>query len=109
MSRLCGYSSSHKNEFRRLSRRLLKEVADLTALGSADLRSNEGGIAVCGEATLHADTMYVQMFGIDLGILHRTYKHCKDYSGGYDNWFSWSCLQQFGAQGLAAREWARKC
>jgi hypothetical protein len=101
-SRDCGYNESEKNEFRRLSRKLLKEVADLTQLGGADLRWNEGGIAVSGEATLHADRVYIQVSGIDLGILVCTCNGRKDYTSGRNTWFSWPRLMEHGAAGLAS-------
>lgn len=100
---LCGYNADKKNEFRRLSRKMLKELASLTQLGGADLRWNEGGIAVSGEATLHADNIYIQVSGTDMGILYRSCKSRKDYSGGRNCWYSWTRLVQFGVEGFAAQ------
>jgi hypothetical protein len=101
VSRECSYNATAKNEFRRLSRKLLKEVAELTQLGTADLRYNEGGIAVSGEATLHTDLVYIQVSSIDLGILVRVCKGRKDYHGGPNQWYAWSRVVEYGAQGLA--------
>lgn len=103
VSTLCGYNVDHKKEFRRLSRKMLKELADLTQLGSADLRWNEGGIAVSGEATLHADNIYIQVSGTDMGILYRSCKSRKDYTGGRNCWYPWTRLVQFGVKGFAAQ------
>lgn len=79
------YDSVHKAEFKRLSRKLLREVAkqlDLTK-ETYDIRWNEGGIAVSGDATLHHDKFYV-MFNLDLcdWVLVRTCNGRKDYTGG---------------------------
>lgn len=61
-----------------------------TALGfdrkDYDIRSNEGGIAVSGEITLHTPTLYVQIsqragHGDSLSFLIRGCKSRKDYTG----------------------------
>ena len=66
---------------------LLKFIAYEMGLKTSDydLRSNKGGIAVCGEITLHTDSLYVQisqssMQGLD--ILYRSCDGRKDYTGG---------------------------
>jgi hypothetical protein len=52
-----------------------------------DLRFNPGGIAVWGEVTLHTDTVYIQASkGHDMGVLVRTCKGRKDYTGGRNNY-----------------------
>ncbi len=53
---------------------------------SYDIRSNEGGIAVSGEITLHTDTLYVQISqwaadARNLSFLIRGCKSRKDYTG----------------------------
>jgi antirestriction protein ArdC len=54
-----------------------------------DLRSNIGGIAVSGEVTLHSDNLYVQVsqgaMGNDSGIMYRTCRGRRDYSGGQNH------------------------
>jgi hypothetical protein len=54
-----------------------------------NLRSNQGGIAVSGEITLHADHLYVQACqpatGHDSGVMFRTCEGRKDYVGGRNN------------------------
>jgi hypothetical protein len=60
-----------------LRRQLLALAAALGfGAGDYDLRSNEAGIAVSGEITLHADRLYVQASqpatGSDTGILFRS-------------------------------------
>ena len=51
-----------------------------------DLRSNQGGVAVSGEITLHHDRVYIQVCqpatGADSGILIRTCDGRRDYEGG---------------------------
>src|SRR3546814_14054234 len=59
------------------------------APASFDLRSNQGGIAVSGEITLHHEHVYVQVCqpatGADSGILIRSCKGRRDYTGGPNN------------------------
>src|SRR5712672_2649532 len=81
-------------------RRRLKQLAAALCLPpqSYDLRSNAGGIAVSGEATLHADHLYVQACqpatGQDTGILFRTCQDRKDYHGGPNNFASIELLNR---------------
>jgi hypothetical protein len=96
-----------KRAFHNHARRRLKQLADALGLvpGSFDLRSNPGGIAVSGEATLHADHLYVQACqpatGHDTGILFRTCQGRKDYHGGPNNFASLDLLNR--PQDLARR------
>jgi hypothetical protein len=89
-----------KRAFHSLARRQLKQLADALGLapGSYDLRSNHGGIAVSGEATLHADRLYVQAsqsaMGHDSGILYRTCQGRKDYYSGPNNFASLDLLNR---------------
>ena len=55
--------AERKVAFHRDGRRFLRALASelWLARGSFDVRSNEGGIAVSGEVTLHSDTLYVQL------------------------------------------------
>lgn len=95
--RVC-YDSDAKRLFHSRARRQLRQLA--TALGLApgayDLRSNQGGIAVSGEVTLHTDHLYVQACqpatGHDSGILFRTCDGRKDYTGGRNNFASLDLL-----------------
>ena len=63
-----------------------------------DLRSNEAGIAVSGEITLHADRLYVQVsqssMGSDSGILFRSCDGRRDYVGGVNNFAPLDLLHQ---------------
>jgi hypothetical protein len=95
-----AYDGEAKRAFHNHARRQLKQLA--AALGlppqSYDLRSNAGGIAVSGEATLHADHLYVQAsqppIGQDTGILFRTCQGRKDYHGGPNNFASLDLLNR---------------
>ena len=102
-----AYDGDAKRAFHNHARRRLKRLADVLGLapGSFDLRSNLGGIAVSGEATLHADHLYVQASqpatGHDTGILFRTCQGRKDYHGGPNNFASLDLLNR--PQDLARR------
>lgn len=70
---------------------LRRLAADLgLAAGTFDIRSNQGGIAVSGEVTLHGEAIYVQIsewYSAKGGasVLYRSCKGRKDYSGGQNN------------------------
>lgn len=102
----CTYHEANKKEFKRLSQKLLRALA--TELGlertDRDIRYNPGGIAVSGDSTLHADHLYVtfNVDGFGLGVLVRTCKHRKDYTGGPNRWFSFERLKSTGVPGLTA-------
>jgi hypothetical protein len=57
-----AYDAKAKRLFHRHARAQLLKLAEALGLqpGEYDLRSNEAGIAVSGEITLHADRLYVQ-------------------------------------------------
>ena len=88
-----GYSSAaaaRKEKFHSLARRQLRKLAN--ALGHSskdyDLRTNKAGIAVCGETTLHTDTLYVQISaGLSgLGeIMFRAVDGRQDYHGKHNH------------------------
>jgi hypothetical protein len=93
----CAYDDTQKRAFHSTRRRRLKALAAALAFepGSFDLRSNLGGIAVSGEVTLHHNGIYVQICqpatGWDSGILIRTCKGRKDYTGSRNHFapLSW--------------------
>lgn len=93
-----AYDDERKLQFHRIARRQLSLLAKALALpvGSYDLRSNKAGIAVSGEITLHGEHIYVQASqpfgGFDTGILIRTCKGRKDYTGGPNNFASLDLL-----------------
>src|ERR1700732_5083741 len=84
----CAYDPEVKQRFHTAARARLRRLATTLGfpLGSFDLCSNLGGIAVSGEITLHHDDVYVQVcqpaIGADSGILIRTCQGRRDYTGG---------------------------
>ncbi len=95
-----SYDPEAKRLFHVHARRQLIELA--AALGFADgdfdLRSNEAGIAVSGEVTLHHHRLYVQVsqsaMGPDAGILFRSCRDRRDYVGGVNNFASLDLLHR---------------
>jgi len=95
-----SYDPDAKRLFHSHAHRRLLELA--AALGLApdeyDLRRNEGGIAVSGEATMHADRLYVQVSqpatGSATGILFRSCEGRRDYVGGVNNFASLDLLHR---------------
>jgi hypothetical protein len=114
----CAYDDGQKRRFHAEAKKRLKELARQLRLppGAYDVRSNNGGIAVSGEVTLHHDALYVQISqpatGTDSGILIHTCKGRKDYTGGPNNFAPLSTLDNIEAlagycQRVLDREGAR--
>jgi hypothetical protein len=88
----CSYNEPNKEEFKRLSMKLLREVNKLGNF-NAEIRFNKGGIAVSGDAILHSDHVYLHFtadhgFGsLAYNLYYRSCKGKKDYTGGRNNWF----------------------
>lgn len=84
------YDNDAKAKFHRAAKKQLQALGDALALDRCnyDLRTNKGGIAVSGEITLHHDTIYIQVAQSCMGggILFRTCKGRKEYTGGHNNW-----------------------
>ena len=101
----CAYNEPQKHLFHREARKRLKALAEALSLPreAYDIRSNKGGVAVSGEITLHTDDLYVQVCqpatGADSGILIRTCKGRKDFTGGPNNFAPLSYLNELA--GLA--------
>jgi hypothetical protein len=95
-----AYDADAKRLFHIKARRQLLELAEALGFQPADydLRSNQGGIAVSGEVTLHADRLYVQAtqsaMGFDTGILFRSCDGRRDYVGGRNNFASLDLLHR---------------
>jgi hypothetical protein len=95
-----AYDANAKRLFHRRARRRLLDLAAALDLqpDDYDLRSNQGGIAVSGEVTLHADHLYVQVSqpatGSDTGILFRNCEGRRDYTGGRNNFASLDLLHR---------------
>jgi hypothetical protein len=103
----CAYQPDQKRRFHATARARLRKLAaalDFTP-DTFDLRSNEAGIAVSGEITLHHDCVYVQVsqpaMGFDSGILMRTVEGRRDYTGGRNHFAPLSLLDEIPA--LAGR------
>lgn len=72
------------------ARRLLKLIGNL--LGEeARISTNMGGPAVYGESIYHSNKLYIQLG--ESGVLYRTVKHDRDYTGGPNRWIKYSYLQ----------------
>ena len=95
-----AYDPDAKRLFHSQERRRLLELAAALSLdaGAYDLRSNQGGIAVSGEVTLHSDRLYVQVSQpatrADTGILFRSCEGRRDYVGGRNNFASLDLLHR---------------
>ncbi|MHA6645770.1 hypothetical protein [Mesorhizobium sp. A623] len=105
----CAYDDAQKRRFHSTARSRLKLLATELRLpsGSFDIRSNKGGIAVSGEVTLHHDRVYIQVgqFGLSSGhgILIRTCKGRKDYTGGPNHFVALTMLDDVPALAAAVR------
>ena len=103
----CSYEPDRKRRFHTVTRARLRRLAAELGLSPAsfDLRSNQGGIAVSGEITLHHERVYVQVCQpaarADTGILIRTCEGRRDYTGGRNHFAPLSMLDDIPA--LAAR------
>ncbi|MFH1555308.1 MAG: hypothetical protein ABII76_10645 [Pseudomonadota bacterium] len=103
----CSYHAERKRRFHATARARLRQlVAELRLpAGHFDLRSNQGGIAVSGEITLHGEQIYVQVCQpvtrTDTGILIRTCRDRRDYTGGANHFAPLSLLDDIPA--LAAQ------
>lgn len=78
---------SRKIKYHRMAKRQLRRLAKVLGLEGSQFRldTNMGGIAVCGETTLHTDTLYVQVSQSCLGpgheIMFRQCESREDYCG----------------------------
>jgi hypothetical protein len=95
-----SYHPEAKRLFHIHARRQLLALAAALGLGDDhyDLRSNEAGIAVSGEITLHANHLYVQVsqsaMGPDSSILFRSCRDRRDCVGGVNNFASLDLLHR---------------
>ena len=103
----CSYDEEQKRRFHATARSRLKKLAAELHLspGSFEVRSNRAGIAVSGEITLHHDSFYLQVsqFGLSSGhgILIRTCKGRKDYTGGPNHFVGLQLLDDIPALAAA--------
>ena len=95
-----AFDAEAKRLFHSRAKSQLRRIAAALGLepGSYDLRSNQAGIAVSGEITLHGDHLYVQVsqsaMGHHSGVLFRSCKGRKDYVGGPNNFASLDLLNR---------------
>lgn len=107
--RSCSYDSEQKRRFHATARSRLKKLAAELGLSpkSHDIRSNRAGVATSGEITLHHDRAYIQVgqFGLQSGhgILIRTCKGRKDFTGGANHFVALSMLDDIPALAAAVR------
>jgi len=108
-TRSCSYDAEQKRGFHTTARSRLKKLAAELRLppGSYDLRSNKAGIAVSGEITLHHDHAYIQVGQFAMssghGILIRTCKGRRDYTGGANHFVTLTMLDDIPALAAAVR------
>lgn len=105
----CSYDDDQKRRFHSTARsRLKKLAAELRlAAGSYEIRSNKAGIAVSGEITLHHEQFYLQVgqFGLSPGhgILIRTCKGRRDFTGGANHFVGLQLLDDIPALAASVR------
>lgn len=94
-----GYNEEGRAAFKREAPYMLRVLATTLGLkpGEFDVRYNPGGIAGSGSATLHTDSLYVQIEQTSMGkgheILYRSCNGRKDYVGGVNHFASVSELE----------------
>lgn len=76
-----SYNSYNKAAFHKVARKLLRRLAKALNV-SAPIHSNQGGIAVSGEITLHADHLHawIEQWR-DPILIYRACQSTKDYTG----------------------------
>lgn len=86
LARLAAGNEQAKAQFKTLAMKALRRIAKELDLpkGSFDVRFNAGGPAVSGDAILHHDEFYLTIG--EFGVMWRTCKGRKDYTGGPNRW-----------------------
>ncbi len=98
-----AYNALFKREFKLAAKHFLKHLfKHLGQPGSlaereGEIRWNEGGIAVSGEATLHTEDLYVQISESFIAdgkpiVMYRSCKSSTDYCGNQNNFVRFSNL-----------------
>ena len=87
LARSSAYNDEVKQSFKSNAMAWIRKLAKDLALNKEhyDVRFNAGGIAVSGDAILHHDRFYL-IIG-ESGVMWRTCKGRKDYTGGGNQWF----------------------
>ncbi len=103
-----GYQADKKRQFKLDALYFLRHIADLMQFQKDEyefqIRWNEGGIAVSGEATLHSNDIYIQFSQSANGFMWRTCKGQKDYCGGFNRWAQWEKLLELETFVAAVQE-----
>ena len=98
-----AYDSVRKDKFLRMSRHILKTIANMLHLepGTYKIHTNKAGIAVSGSVSLHTEHLYInleQSFCFDgQAFMYRATRNMKDYRGGNNHWMNWSKLEDLDA------------
>ena len=98
LKRDTSYNPGNKKAYHNAAKTLLRRIQrQLEGYGQSDpVRSNQGGIAVSGEITLHYDHLYIQVSQTGLrdsnGVMFRTCDSRKDYSGHQNNFCDYDTL-----------------
>lgn len=68
---------------------ILKRELQIT---NCDILYNPGGISVSGDHTLHSENLYINFNSeiAHVGLMFRSCKSKKDYTGGHNNWLHWA-------------------
>jgi hypothetical protein len=97
----CSGDAANKDAFHSEAKKRLRALAEALGFekGSFDIRSNRGGNAVSGEITLHHDDLYIQASqpasaSSERGLMIRTCKNRKDYTGGQNHFAPLSWLDE---------------
>lgn len=86
---------TRKVTFARLGKKVARAIAEILKLQNYEVHYNPGGIAVCGDVTLHAEGLYVnleQSLTIRKEFYYRSCTGLKDYTGGVNRWMEWDEL-----------------
>ncbi len=103
MSKESGsYNEDFKKRFRSIGKQAMKELALILELKEFDINFNPGGIAVSGDLTLMG--MWSEGNGVYIStnknfpdtpwvdVLYRHIRHMRDFTGGSNNYFKFSLL-----------------
>jgi len=96
------YNDNFKRRFRSIGQKAMEELAQLLELKEYDIDFNSGGIAVSGDLRLmgmwsEGNGVYISMNkdfpGKPWGdVLYRHIRHMRDFTGGPNNYFKFSLL-----------------
>ena len=104
-----SYNAEGKEAFHKEGKRVLRLLVKELGLkkGEYEIRSNQGGIAVSGEVTLHADHWYIQVAQPCCQggpVLWRLCQSQKDYTGMSNNYATALALEDVKSFALVLRK-----